>query len=323
MSKSASPTVVGSFVIGAILLTVAAVLLFSSGTLFTKTYTVVAVFPGNVKGLAVGAAVEMRGVRIGSVSDIKILTDMKTKTVTVPVYFEVERSSMKDMAFQDLSADELSKEEWENEVEALIEAGLKAQLSLKSLVTGQMIVDVDFHPDAPIKLTDIDSRYLEMPTIETITDRVINKLRDLPLTELVSKAIRLLENIDQVVTSQEVRETLANMQQVTEDAHQLLTNVDAQVEPLSSSVKTTMNDISSLTRTVDGQVKPLSESAVAALNEAKSALSSIDDLVGKDSATRADLESALQELSRAANSIRNLTDYLEQHPEALIKGKGY
>lgn len=323
MSKSASPTVVGGFVIGAILLTVAAVLLFSSGSLFTKTYTVVAVFPGNVKGLAVGAAVEMRGVRIGSVSDIKILTDLKTKTVTVPVYFEVERSSMKDMAFQDLSDDELSKDEWEQEVEALVEAGLKAQLSLKSLVTGQMIVDVDFHPDAPIKLTDIDSRYLEMPTIETITDRVINKLRDLPLTELVSKAIRLLENIDQVVTSQEVRETLANMQQVTEDAHQLLTNVDAQVEPLSSSVKTTMDDISSLTRTVDGQVKPLSESAVAALNEAKNALSSIDDLVGKDSATRADLENALQELSRAANSIRNLTDYLEQHPEALIKGKGY
>ncbi len=323
MSKSASPTVVGGFVIGAILLTVAAVLLFSSGSLFTKTYTVVAVFPGNVKGLAVGAAVEMRGVRIGSVSDIKILTDLKTKTVTVPVYFEIERSSMKDMAFQDLSDDELSKDEWEQEVEALVEAGLKAQLSLKSLVTGQMIVDVDFHPDAPIKLTDIDSRYLEMPTIETITDRVINKLRDLPLTELVSKAIRLLENIDQVVTSQEVRETLANMQQVTEDAHQLLTNVDAQVEPLSSSVKTTMDDISSLTRTVDGQVKPLSESAVAALNEAKNALSSIDDLVGKDSATRADLENALQELSRAANSIRNLTDYLEQHPEALLKGKGY
>ncbi len=323
MSKSASPTVVGGFVIGAILLTVAAVLLFSSGSLFTKTYTVVAVFPGNVKGLAVGAAVEMRGVRIGSVSDIKILTDLKTKTVTVPVYFEIERSSMKDMAFQDLSDDELSKDEWEQEVEALVEAGLKAQLSLKSLVTGQMIVDVDFHPDAPIKLTDIDSRYLEMPTIETITDRVINKLRDLPLTELVSKAIRLLENIDQVVTSQEVRETLANMQQVTEDAHQLLTNVDAQVEPLSSSVKTTMDDISSLTRTVDGQVKPLSESAVAALNEAKNALSSIDDLVGKDSATRADLENALQALSRAANSRRNLTDYLEQPPEDLLKGKGY
>lgn len=323
MSKSASPTVVGSFVIGAILLTVTAVLLFSSGSLFTKTYTVVAVFPGNVKGLSVGAAVEMRGVRIGSVSDIKILTDMKTKTVTVPVYLEVERSSMKDMAFQDLSDEDLSKEEWEQEVEALIEAGLKAQLNLKSLVTGQMIVDVDFHPDAPIHLTEVDPRFLEIPTIETITDRLLSKLRDLPLHELVSKAISLIENVDQVITSQEVRETLANMQQVTEDAHKLLTNVDAQVEPLSTSIKTTMNDLSSLTRSVDDQVAPLSESTIAALNEAKSALSSIDDLVGKDSATRADLENALQELSRAANSLRNLTDYLEQHPEALIKGKGY
>ena len=323
MNKPVSSTAVGAFVIGALILIVVAVLLFSSGSLFTQTYTAVAVFPGNVKGLTVGAPVEMRGVRIGSVKNISILTDLKSKSVTVPVYLEITRNSMKNMAFQDLSSNVLTEEEWAHKVDSLIKAGLKAQLSLQSMVTGQLVVDVDFYPDAPINLTHIDTRYPEIPTVETITDRVINQLQNLPLPELVNKAVRLLDNIDQLVSSQEVRDTLHNIKLVTLDAHKLLTNVDAQVEPLSSSAKSTMGDISSLARNVDGQVQPVSESAIAALNEAKAALNSIDDLVGKDSATRADLENALNELSKAANSIRTLATYLEQHPEALIKGKGY
>ncbi len=323
MSKSVSPTAVGTFVIGAIILTVAAVLLFSSSDLFTRTYTAVAVFPGNVTGLTVGAPVEMRGVRVGHVKEINILMDMKSKSVTVPVYLEITRSALKDMSNTDLSSEILSQKEWELEVNTLIEAGLKAELSLKSLVTGQLIVDVDFRPDTPINLTHIDTRYPELPTVETITDRVISQLQDLPLQELVSKAILLLENIDQVVTSQEVKDTLINIKQATQDAHKLLANVDAQVKPLSTSAKSTLNDISSLARNVDGQIQPLSESVIAALGKAKNALNSIDDLVGKDSATRADIENVLNELSKAANSIRTLTDYLEQHPEALIKGKGY
>ena len=323
MSKPVSSTAVGAFVIGALILIVVAVLLFSSGNLFTQTYHAVAVFPGNVKGLSVGASVEMRGVRIGSVKSISILMDKKSKSVTVPVHLEIIRNSMKDMSFLDLSSDALSQKEWALEVNSLIKAGLKAQLSLKSMVTGQLVVDVDFHPDAPINFTHIDTRYPEIPTVETITDRMINQLQNLPLPELVSQAVRLLNNLDQLVSSQEVKDTLKNIKLVTQDAHKLLTNVDAQVKPLSTSAQSTLGDISSLARNVDGQVQPVSASAIAALDEAKTALNSVDDLVGKDSATRADLENALNELSKAANSIRTLTTYLEQHPEALIKGKGY
>jgi paraquat-inducible protein B len=68
---------------------------------------------------------------------------------------------------------------------------------------------------------------------------------------------------------------------------------------------------------------PLSKSAIAALDAARSALKSIDGLVGKDSATRADLDTTLKELAGAARSLRVLADYLEQHPDALLKGKGY
>jgi len=119
MSKQASPIAVGSFVIGAIVLIVAGVLLLGSGKFFTKTHTAVAVFPGNVKGLKVGAAVEFRGVRIGSVKDIKVLMDLPKKKVYVPVYFDIENGVIADMNFKQLSR-QLPEKEWHAEVEKLI-----------------------------------------------------------------------------------------------------------------------------------------------------------------------------------------------------------
>jgi ABC-type polar amino acid transport system ATPase subunit len=57
-----------------------------------------------------------------------------------------------------------SDEEWYAEIEGMIKNGLKAQLEMQSLVTGQMVVAIDFHPDTPVKQVQVDKRYLEIPT---------------------------------------------------------------------------------------------------------------------------------------------------------------
>lgn len=323
MSKPISPTALGAFVIGAIILMVMAVLIFSSGHFFSPNHTAVVVFPGNVKGLVVGAPVEMRGVTIGSVRNIGILFNRQSKSVTVPVYLNINPNAFNDDSYTNQASTILSDDEWKSELDALIRAGLKAELSLKSLVTGQMIVDVDFHPEVPINLTHIDSRYPEIPTQETITDRLINSLEKLPLQQLLNKAIILLDSIDKLVTSQELKDTLVSIRQTSREAHKLLVNIDSQVEPVSTSIQSTLTEISSLSLNVNQQIEPLSETAKMAILETNHAMNSIDDLVSKDSTTRADLANTLNELAKAAKSIRTLTDYLEQHPEALIKGKGY
>lgn len=304
MSRQISATAIGTFVIGAITLTVIAVLLFTSGKFFAGSYPLVAVFPGNVQGLRVGAAVQMRGVRIGSVTDIEVLLDATNNTVTVPVFIEIEAGRVKDLEFRSLEG-HLSYQEWRDKLNRLIKSGLRAQLKLQSLVTGQLIVDFDFHPDTPAKLTHLDADYVEIPTIATVTEKLMDELKDLPLQELAEKAIRTLDGIDQLVRSREVSESVHN-------ANQALVQI-----------RNTLDEISRLTRHVDSQVDPLSKSAESTLREARSALQSIDDLIGRDSATRAELDNALSETAKAARSLRMLADYLEQHPEALIKGKGY
>ena len=315
MSKKASPTAVGVFVIGAIVLIIIGVMLFSSGKFFTRTYQLMAVFPGNVQGLNVGAAVVMRGVRVGSVTDVDVVLDKKTKAIIVPVYMEIMRGTVKDVSLGELTMSD-AEHQWDKEVERLIQGGLRAQLKLQSLVTGQMLIDFDFYPDTPIVLSHINEDIVEVPTIATVTDRLLNELEQMPIQEIAQKLLETLEGMNLLVRSEEIKDSVHNANLAIVQFRQTLNSVE-------TSLNSTLGDISTLTRNVDNQVKPLSNSAIATLNEARSALNSVDDLVGKDSATRADLDVALDELAKTARSLRMLADYLEQHPESLIKGKGY
>ena len=113
-----------------------------------------------------------------------------------------------------------------------------------------------------------------------------------------------------------------NLNSTITDARKFVDNVDKEVKPLAGKAKSALDDIGRLARDVDARVDPLAKSVNDALSAVKSAFRSIDDLVGKDSPTRADLDSTLKELSGAARSFRVLADYLEQHPDALLKGKG-
>jgi paraquat-inducible protein B len=315
MSKKSSPTAVGAFVIGAIVLIVIGIMLFSSGKFFTRTYKLLAVFPGNVQGLNIGAAVVMRGVRVGSVTDIDVVLDKDTKEIIVPVYMEIERGTVLDVSLSELTMTDTERD-WQQEVGYLVEGGLRAQLKLQSLVTGQMLIDFDFYPDAPANLTDINDDIVEVPTVATITDKLINELEQIPMKAIANKLLETLDGINSLVRSEDVKNSAHNANLALVQFRQTLNSVE-------TSVNNTLGDISMLTRNVDSKVEPLADSAVDALNEAKSALKSIDNLLGKDSATRADLGVALDEFAKAARSLRILADYLQQHPESLIKGKGY
>lgn len=322
MSKKTNPVAIGSFVIGAIVLIVFGVMVFSSSKLFTTTHTLVAVFPGSVKGLQVGNPVQFRGVHIGSVKAIKILFDQKDKKVVLPVYLEIVSGSMINTDFKQRKPIKSSKE-WSTLIEDMVKNGLKAQLEMQSLVTGQMVVAIDFHQDVPGKQMQVDKRYTEIPTVPSAINRMMEQLHKIPLEKLAEKAISVLDSLDGLVNSPDLKKALLEAGLAAQDARKLLVDISTQIQPLSDSAQATLDGISTLSQNVDREVGPLSKSATNALNEARDAFKSVDGLIGKNSVTRTELDNTLQELTRAAHSLRILADYLEQHPDALIKGKGY
>jgi paraquat-inducible protein B len=339
MSKQVSKTAIGGFVLAAIGLLIVSIIAFGGGKFLKKTDKYVLFFESSVKGLSVGATVIFRGVRVGSVTSIVLRSNLRTLVATIPVVIEIERDK--------IEIEEEVGSLYENR-QRLIERGLRAELSLESLVTGQMMVELDFKPDTPIKLVGAETKYPEIPTVVSALDRLAQSIQNLPIEELFNKIMGAVEGISKVVNSPDLMAAVQSLNLAVNDARKLLQDVDAQVEPLANTAIRTMNDFGTLAkdvdqqvdplakeatgtlrayrklaRDVDAKVDPLSKSAIAAMKAAESAIKSIDDLVGKDSPTVADLDTTLQELSEAARSLRILADYLEQHPDAIIKGKGY
>ncbi len=344
MSKQANKTMIGGFVVGAVALVVAVVLIFGSGRFLTERLTYVLHFEGSVKGLNIGSPVLFRGVKVGTVKNIRIQVESDLVSVLIPVLIDLEPKRF---------GNPRRSEDPKANLERLIKAGLRARLELQSLVTGQLMVELDFHPDKPIKLVGNESEYPEIPTIQSGIQELAETIEKLPLDELANKLTSAISGIEKAVNSPEVSEIIINLNKTLKETKRLVRNinshieplassldetikeygklardVDEQVEPLASGVDKVLKDTRKLIRNVDGQVTPLLSSvrntaklADAALVQAEQTLSTIEGVAGKDSAVVFQLTNMMKELSSAARSIRNWASYLERHPEALIRGK--
>lgn len=339
MAKQVSKTVIGVFVVSSIAMLIAGVIIFGSGEMFKKTVKYVMFFEDSVKGLSVGAPVIWHGVAVGSVSSIVLKANAKKLTIDVPVVIEVDPKRIK--------VEEGEGEDLREQIALLIKKGLRARLALQSLLTGSSMVEIEFLPNTPVRLTGLDNRYPEIPTVKSPMDRLLRKLQDLPIQKIAGKLVDILDNLDKVIADPDIKEIVSNLNaaskkldRVLEDADKLVLdannqvkgltdNLNNQVNKLSDGMQTTMGDARKLLKDVDSQVKPVSSkiqtalvSARVALDKANTTLSTVNGFVGERSDTRHKLNRALNEIGAAAKSLKSLMDYLERHPESLLQGKG-
>jgi paraquat-inducible protein B len=348
MSKKANKTAIGGFVVGALALIVVGVLIFGSGKFLAKKETYVMYFEGSVNGLNEGAPLVFRGVKIGSVTRILLVANTDDLSFRIPVFVDVERKHFT------LTGDEALDLSPKEQLVLLVARGLRAQLIAQSMVTGQLMVELDFHRDKPAKLVAGDSEYLEIPTIRSGMDDLVKQIAEAPIEDILKKVLSAVDGIEKAVNSREVKKSLSSLEQTLKNLNKLVLNIDSRIEPLISTVEETVKDYGRLARNMDRQVEPVlsgiveterhankmvknvdaqvtllgsrideaSKSASAALVEAKKTLNTIEGLTGKDSQMIYQMTATLKELSAAARSIRVWADYLERHPEALVRGKG-
>lgn len=359
MKMRANTTVIGAFVIGAIALVMVAVALFGTGRFFQERVPVVTVFEGSVTGLDVGSPVEFRGVPVGTVTSIKALYDPLKTSIIIPVYMSLDRRSITNIR------EAKPKRPPEEELEKMIEHGLRAQLDIRSIVTGTKFVSLEFHADTPATVVGVDDDIPEIPSIPSRLEKVTSMFDKLDVDELAAKAILTFDSISRLASSPELASAIDNLDnaarnantllvQLQADTHELSTTATAALEQTRQSVAAaesmltaTLSDVSSLANNsderlakvlekldstlstlqtlagnLDQQIKPLSESARVTMEQATSTLAAAESLIGQDSHTRYNLDTTLEELAAAARSVRSMADYLEQNPDALLKGKG-
>jgi paraquat-inducible protein B len=317
MAKQANRKIIGGFVVIAVGILAASIVIFGSGDWFKESIKYVLYFEESVKGLNVGLPVLYRGFPVGEVKRVVIRADMKNLKDFILVYVEIYPGSVV------VVTEDKKFDHWKDRMSDLIDRGLRAQLVPQSLITGQLAIEINNHPDTPVILKNIDKDYEEIPTIPSTLSKLEASLAKLDLTEISNRLIAVLASADRILKNPDIEASISELKGALVDARKLVNNVDEEVKPLSGKAQTTFDDIGKLARHVDGQVDPLSQSVTETLRSVDPAFKSIDELVGKRSPTRADLENTLKELAGAARSLRVLADYLEQHPDALLKGKGY
>lgn len=340
MGKQASRTVIGAFVVGAIALAVAGILVFGSGKLLSKQARFVMFFGGSLKGLQVGAPVVMQGVKIGEVTDIYVMADPATLEFYNPVFVAIDPGKIR-VAGQETTTWKMRKEEY-SDYQALMKKGMKAQLVLQSYVTGQLWIGLGLYPDKPVRLVGMIKDVPEIPTIPPTLDELEKTIGELPVKQIVWKLDNVITGIDRLVNSPELHRTVVNLEKATGDFDRLVKRVDSQVEPLSSDVRRTLEEANKTLASAQGALAQAEKtlafkegvpgqvaenllatltSARSALDESRKALVAVQDLTSQSAYLGYEAGSTLEQVKSLSRSMRSLTDYLDRHPESLIRGK--
>ncbi len=236
-------------------------------------------FEDSVRGLSPGAPVELKGIQIGQVLDINFQVDKDKQSFRIPVLIEFEPERITSHEAMPIDFD---RREFIN---LLVARGLRAQLKIGNLLTGQLFIDLDFHPDAPDQEIIWNDQCPEFPTVQQ------------PLEEMLTILTKTLNNINGIPFSKignDIRTTLKSMDEALEQTRFFMKSLDSKTEP----------------------------AATATLEQATKTLAKMEKIFNSDSPINQEARRALEELAAAARSIRLLTEYLERNPNSLIFGKG-
>ena len=241
-------------------------------------------FAGSLRGLRVGAPVDLNGVEIGEVTSIDIEFDPRREVYRYPVQILVYQQRIRSRYRAGSARPDVDRQGVYPFVEKLIEPGLRAQLRSGSLLTSSQYVALAFFPHASATHSDPTQDPMELPTVggglddlEQSLSEIAARINALPIEDIGSAA----------------RRSLASLHAALDATTTLVQRANADIAP----------------------------ELAGALVDARRTLTDADGAVAVGAPLRSELTGALSELTRAAHSLRELTDYLERHPEAVLRGK--
>ena len=321
MSKSANKTLIGAFVVGALALLVLAIAVFGSGKLFQSSSRYVLFFEGSISGLSVGSPVMFRGVPVGRVTEIRLTGNLGKMVFQTPVFIELTKNKSAETFIDDGAGNDDAQEY----LDKLVAHGLRATLATQSLLTGQLMIEMDFYPKAQLpyiidKAKDYDG-VPEIPTIPSKLDNIWQQFTSLPFSKITKNVLDITDSLKSVLDT-------ANADQMIDQLLVQIQEVGASVDKTLESLRHLADPYAKLARNADRQLSDTLAQAVQVLRsldavarQAEQTVTSARGVVNKNSTTVIELNQALREVSEAARAVRVLANTLERNPESLIRGK--
>ena len=311
---AARNTLVGAFMLGGLALGAGSILLFSGMHLFQKKVRAVVVFRESVAGLAVGSPVTFRGVQIGQVQAMRVHFNATDHVPVIPVVLALEPGKV---VWTNEAADD---DDWD--LQDAVRAGLRAQLTQQSLITGQMSINLDLFPKAAAAaaLPVLEDGTPQIPTIPSDAARLKDELLGLNLPEIGAKTRVALASLQRALD-----ELVTAVGPLSKDLLSTLAATRAAVIAVQGDAGTTLAHYDTLAATAQLQIATngralttLLETTDRTMAEASTVVASLDQMTGADSPERANVAAALRDLAASASSLRTLTHDLERHPAATL-----
>lgn len=332
MSRKADPALIGAFVLGALGLAVATLLLVAGDDWFSRRSQHMLYFEGAAQGLQVGAPVVFLGVKVGTVKKIQLGLDESGDRFVVPVTIEIEPQVLRTRGGDRIDLGDRAT------LRRLVERGLRARLRLQSILTGQLYVDLDFHPDKPARFVSPNPDASEIPTIRTAVQELTAKLDNFPMDRFLADVAAISASLRGTLTSEEARNLPRRMEATLKHLESLAAKLDARSGPILAETRADLVEMRKALVAAQSAMARLEAAAdrVGALAEADSELvrnltRAGDDLAGAAQTVRRLAESesptvqhanqALKEVARAAEALRKLAELLEQQPDAILRGR--
>jgi paraquat-inducible protein B len=318
---AAVPTVVGAFVVGGIILAVAAIVLFGNIRIFNPTTSAVVIFQGDVNGLSVGSPATFRGVQVGSVTSVKIEFDPKTQIAYIPVTLALQSDNVRVDQVNHLDPTYLAQ---------LVARGLRAELNTQSYVTGQAEVDFDFYPGSPSLMHPDLTKLPEIPTRLSSIAQFKDQISKLPLRALTDNAAATLQSLRSLSEklNDDLPPLIASLQSTSDRSAKAIDTATRTVEDLQGKVGVTLAAITKVAASGDrlldqrgAELHVLLTSTNQAMLQARDVLGNLQSLTAARSPARVNVESALSDLAAATASLRGLADDVEQDPKLLLTGR--
>ncbi|MGZ9060199.1 MAG: MlaD family protein, partial [Burkholderiaceae bacterium] len=304
--KRPSATLIGVFVIGALVLIATAIMFFGSGALFKQRFTAVSYFPGSVAGLQIGAPVTYRGVRVGQVKSVGIRIDPDPTRSIVQVNMELLPEAVRGHGNSDT----------QEALPALVARGLTAQLVLQSFVTGMLQVELDFRPDVKALRLGETFDLPEIPTVPSPYQALTDQLQTLDIAAAVTALQRTLASMDALLTSPALKQTIDGLPALLVELRQTVKTVDREVHSFSAtgqrsisetaaSLQSTLASVQKLAQDVDREAVSTLTVARGTLQNADTAVDGIKVLVDPRGQTVTQVQDAVDDLAATAARLRD------------------
>ncbi|NBS57430.1 MAG: MCE family protein [Betaproteobacteria bacterium] len=270
---------------------------------FTEKVRFVMFFEDSVRGLTVGAPVEFKGIKVGSVIGVRLEYEERTGAFRIPVVVELEPERILDRG-------ERMKKAPRDAFQSLVKRGLRARLQTGSLLTGQLFIDLDMQPKTPIRLVGAGRTEPELPTVMGNLEQMTTQMKG-----IVDK----LDKVDIVAIGSELQSTLKGTAAIANSP-----NLDKTIADLAAS----LSSLRGILRKVDDRVEPITanlEQALAAardaLEKSKATMAAVEGVLSPESPMHDNAARLAQELSSTAKSLRSLVEMLERSPQSLLFGR--